>query len=67
MAEDDIRRIVANPYYCLRNWAVGQDIHEPLISEEDWIKAGVSSIKQDRDNGKTFLRSLLENLKGNQV
>jgi hypothetical protein len=61
----DIRRMIANPYYCLRNWAPGQDIHEPMISENDWIKAAMRMIKEE--GADVFLRHLLENLKGNHV
>jgi hypothetical protein len=59
---DDIRRILTNPYYCLRNWAVGKDTHEPIISEEKWIEAATRMIKED--GAEVFLRHLLDNLKG---
>lgn len=60
-------RIIANPFYCM---TVDQNMsipHEPLVSEETWIQAGVKSIEQDGDNGRKFLTNLLENLKGNYV
>jgi hypothetical protein len=64
---EDISRILANPFYCINisENMVGE--HEPLISEEDWIKAGVKSIKEDGDGGEKYLKHLLENLKGNFV
>jgi hypothetical protein len=49
----DIQRMLANPLYCLAE--------EPIISEEEWIKAGarlISEIGADK-----YLRLLLENVK----
>jgi len=37
--------------------------HEPLISEEDWVKANVSLIQEL--GPETYLRNLLSILKGN--
>ena len=64
--EEEISKIVANPFYCLSSVhpIFAQD-HEPLISEEMWVAAAAAAIK---DMGaEKFLRLLLENLKGNYV
>jgi hypothetical protein len=66
LSPEELRKIFANPFYCLRqveeNFTVD---HEPLVSEEQWIKAGVQVIKES--GAEVFLRDLLENLKGNYV
>jgi hypothetical protein len=59
---DDVRKIICNPYYCLRNWTPGTDVHEPMISEEQWINAAKAMIEME--GAETFLRNLLANLKG---
>ena len=64
--EEEISKIVANPFYCLSSVhpIFAQD-HETLISEEMWIGAAAVAVK---DMGaEKFLRLLLENLKGNFV
>jgi hypothetical protein len=65
-SEEQIMRILTNPFYCLRNIderLTGE--HEPLISEEDFVKGGAKLI---REHGpEEYLRQLLENLKGNFV
>jgi hypothetical protein len=59
--EGDVLKIVTDPYYCLRNWKPGFDVHEPMVSEEEWIKTAKEVIK--REGAETFLRNLLANLK----
>ena len=64
--EEEISKIVANPFYCLSSVhpIFAQD-HETLISEEMWIRAATAAVN---DMGaEKFLRLLLENLKGNFV
>ncbi len=64
--EANIKRILANPYYCLRS--IDERLfgeHEPLVSEEDFIEAGSRFIREQ--GAEAFLRELLENLKGNFV
>lgn len=60
-----LAKIISNPYYCMTVDESMTIEHEPLVSEETWIKACVNGIAQDGDNGKKFLTNLLENLKGN--
>jgi hypothetical protein len=63
--EEEISKIVANPFYCLSSvHSIFAQDHETLISEEMWIGAAVAV----KDVGaEKFLRLLLENLKGNFV
>jgi len=65
LTEDEIQRMFTNPYYCLENWTVGEDIHPALVTEEVWVKAGVNLIKEI--GAEKYLKHLLENLKGNFV
>jgi hypothetical protein len=59
----DLASMVANPFYAI-NIDDGLTLpHEPLISEDDWIKANVSLIKEL--GPETYLRNLLSILKGN--
>lgn len=62
---DDLRRIIANPFYCIEIHPSLALTHEPLITEKMWIKSAVNSIKES--GAESFLRELLENLKGNTV
>ena len=65
-AEEEISKIVANPFYCLCSVdPIFAQHHETFISEEMWIEAAAAAVK---DMGaEKFLRLLLENLKGNYV
>ena len=58
---DHMKRILANPYYCIN---ISPDMcteHEAMISEEMWIKAALVYIKENW--AETFLTNLLANLK----
>jgi hypothetical protein len=50
--EDDVRKILANPIYCLGD--------QPIVDKELWIKAAKRAIKEQ--GTEKFLRNLLENL-----
>ena len=65
-SEQELSKIVANPFYCLSSVnPIFAQHHETLISEEMWIEAATAAVK---DMGaEKFLRLLLENLKGNYV
>ena len=64
--EEQIIRILTNPFYCLRNIdARLAREHEPMISEEDFIIGGARLIREL--GPEEYLRHLLENLKGNFV
>lgn len=61
--EGDVRSILANPFYCLRQVApIFCEDHEPMISEAQWVKAGVQFIKEY--GAEEYLLYLLANLKG---
>jgi hypothetical protein len=59
----DVASMIANPFYAI-NIDKGLAVpHEPLISEDDWVKANVRLIE---DLGaEPYLRNLLSILKGN--
>ena len=66
MTEDDVKRILTNPFYCLAKIdPIFFQEHEPLISEEKWIAAAKQFIKQD--GAEEFLKHMLANLKGEFV
>ncbi len=52
----DVASMVANPFYAALP-------HEPLISEDGWVKANVGLIKEL--GPEAYLRNLLSLLKGN--
>jgi len=59
----DVTGIAANPFYAIN---IDQGLalpHEPMISEDDWIKANVNLIREL--GPEPYLRSLLSILKGN--
>jgi hypothetical protein len=59
--EETVRMVLANPYNCLSvgpNW----DLHQPTISEDEWIKANVRLIGEI--GADKWLKFLLENLRG---
>ncbi len=62
---EQLQRILANPFYCINMHPSITIEHEPLISEEIWIKSAVKSIEEK--GAEVFLKNLLENLKGNSV
>jgi hypothetical protein len=59
----DVAGIIANPFYAI-NMDQGLALpHEPVISEDDWIKANVGLISEL--GPEPYLRNLLSILKGN--
>jgi len=64
--DEEISKIVANPFYCLSSVnPIFAQHHETLISEEMWIEAAAAAVQNM--GAERFLRLLLENLKGNYV
>ncbi len=62
-APGDVAAMVANPFYAI-NIDEGLALpHEPLISEDDWIRANVGLIEEL--GPEAYLRNLLSILKGN--
>ena len=59
----DVASMVANPFYAI-NIDEGLALpHEPLISEDDWVRANVGLIEEL--GPEAYLRNLLSILKGN--
>jgi hypothetical protein len=59
----DITGTIANPFYAI-NIDEGLALpHEPMISEEEWVRANVKLIKEL--GPESYLRNLLSVLKGN--
>ncbi|HEX4145276.1 MAG TPA: hypothetical protein VHY91_17345 [Pirellulales bacterium] len=58
---DDVRRILANPFYCINIDPRLATEHQPMISEDQWIDAAAKQIK--RDGAEKFLRAMLKTLK----
>jgi len=58
----DVRKILVNPLYCIDIHPANATPHAPIISEEEWITAATELIRQE--GPKSFLRSLLDILKG---
>jgi hypothetical protein len=64
--EEDVKRILTNPFYCLCNIdPIFCQQHETLITEENWITTAKQFIK--REGAEEFLKHLLANLKGQYV
>ncbi len=61
MDQNDLKKILANPYYAIViNKALNEE-HEPLVSEEDWIKANSKLIEEI--GAEAWLRRLLDTLR----
>jgi len=63
--ENDSKRMLANPYYAVVLDKSLTEDHEPLIAEEDWIKANAKLIAEI--GAEEWLHRLLETLKGKQT
>jgi len=62
--EEELSKVLANPFYCLRSvHPIFVQDHDTLVSEEQWVKASANLIREI--GAEKFLRLLLENLKGN--
>lgn len=60
--KNDVKKMLANPYYAI---VIGKSLsenHEPLIAEEDWVKANAKLIEEI--GAEEWLHRLLETLKG---
>ena len=59
----DVTAMIANPFYAIE---IDQDLtvpHEPMISEDEWVRANVQLINEL--GAEAYLRNLLSILKGN--
>lgn len=63
--DNDISRVIANPFYAINIDPSLCLEHETLISEEIWISAAINSINELWV--EAFLKDLLENLKWNFI
>lgn len=60
--ESNAKKILVNPYYTVViNKGLSEE-HEPIISEEDWVKANAKLIKEI--GAEEWLHRLLSVLKG---
>ena len=59
----DITGMVANPFYAIEIDESLSMLHEPLISEDQWVEANVRLIEEL--GPEPYLRNLLSILKGN--
>ncbi len=66
MHVEDVKKIFANPFYCLKQvHPIFCEEHEPLITEEHFIAVGIKAIYEF--GAEKYLRLLLANLKGEYV
>lgn len=61
MDQNDLKEILANPYYAIVISRALSEEHELLVSEEDWVKANAKLI--DEIGGAEWLRRLLDTLR----
>ena len=62
-APGDVAAMVANPFYAINIDEGLALLHEPLISEDDWVRANVGLIEEL--GPEAYLHNLLSILKGN--
>jgi hypothetical protein len=66
ISAEQLKMIFTNPFYCLHKIdPVFCKEHDPLVSEEEWIKVNTQLISEI--GAEKWLSLLLENLKGNYV
>jgi hypothetical protein len=58
----DLNALIGNPFYAIEIDPVLAEPHEPLVSEDEWVAANVSSIEEL--GAEPYLRNLLSILKG---
>lgn len=60
-----VRRMLTNPFYCIRVDRSFCEEHDFIRTEEQFVKAGVELIR--REGAEVYIRNLLANLKGDSV
>jgi hypothetical protein len=60
--ENNLKKMLANPYYAIVIAKNLSEDHEPLIAEEDWVKANAKLIQEI--GAEEWLHRLLDVLKG---
>jgi len=62
---EELELIFSNPFYCITIEPTMCMEHPPMVTEEEWIQAGVNLIKEI--GAEKYLTRLLQNLKGDYV
>ena len=62
---EDVVHILMSPFYAITIHPVFCEPHKPILTEDQWVQAGVRLIKDLGPEG--YLRRLLDVLKGNYV
>ena len=65
MTEDEVRRIMLNPFYAIEIAPMLAEPHDPMVTEEQWIVANTKLIEEM--GTEAWLRELLAVLKGDQL
>ena len=65
MHENDVKDLFINPYYAITVAPVLATEHEPMVSEEQWIKVNLELMEQM--GSEAWLKQLLTTLKRNDI
>ena len=65
VTEDDVRRILLNPFYAIEIAPILAEPHDTTVSEDQWIAANAKLIQEI--GAEAWLRELLTVLKGDFV
>ena len=65
VTEDDVRRILLNPFYAIEIATVLAEPHDTMVSEDQWVAANAKLIQEI--GAEMWLRELLTLLKGGFV
>jgi uncharacterized protein (DUF952 family) len=65
VTEDDVRRILLNPFYAIEIAPVLAEPHDTMVSEDQWVAANAKLIQEI--GAEAWLRELLTVLKGDFV
>jgi hypothetical protein len=63
--EDNLQRIIINPFYAITVAPQLTEEHEPPLSEAEWVQANASLMREM--GGERWLRQLLDVLNGDIV
>ncbi len=65
MTEDDVRRMLLNPFYAIEIAPILAEPHDTMVSEDQWVAANAKLIQEI--GAEAWLRGLLTVLKGDFV
>lgn len=65
LTKKKLQKILLNPFYCITIDKTFSISHEPIITEDTWIKSQVSLIKEIGE--EKYFKLLLDVLKGGYV